>query len=231
MSLSAQPRSALRVVIADDHSLFRDALRLVLETDRNIAVVGQAADGDQALKQVESLHPVVLLLDINMPRCSGLDVLERLGPGSSARTILLTGGITRSEIVTALKLGARGILLKDSSSATLLECVHAVASGAYWVRGEQVTELLQAAAVPSPAVLTPIQTLTPRELQIIAQVMEGASNRDIGLTLKLSEQTVKNHLSHIFDKLGVSNRLELALQATHHRLRDATHTGRPAPAQ
>jgi len=218
----------IRVVIADDHALFRDALRLVLESNSGIAVVGEARDGEEALQQVERLNPDVLLLDLNMPRCSGLEALQRVGSHPSVRTVVLAGAITGSEVVTALKLGARGMLLKDASSTTLLECVEAVARGSYWVRAEQVNHLLQASARQAAAVIAPIQTLTRRELQIIAHVMEGASNRDIGVTLKLSEQTVKNHLSHIFDKLGVSNRLELALHATHHGLRHDREAGKPA---
>jgi len=143
------------------------------------------------------------------------------------RTVLLTAEIDRRETIEALQLGARGVVLKQSATQILYKCVRAVMSGEYWVGNERVADIVQtlrehARQAEAPP---PVTTLTRRELQIVAAVVEGASNRDIGQQLRLSEQTVKNHLSHIFDKVGVSNRLELALYAVHHRLLEKVPPG------
>jgi len=214
--------SGVRIVIADDHTIFRDALRLVLTAEGGFSVVGEASDGDEAVRAVVVHRPDILLLDLSMPRAGGLDALRQLaGAVTGVRTVLLTAAITSTEVTTALTLGARGVLLKDASSSVLCECVRSVARGHYWIAREQVESLVHAlrrvgaevAPAPSPA-----RTLTTRELQIIGAVVEGASNRDIASRFNLSEQTVKNHLARVFDKVGVSSRLELALYASHHEL-------------
>jgi len=124
--------------------------------------------------------------------------------------------------MTALTLGAHGVLLKDALASALCDCVRAVARGDYWIGREEVRDLVQALRrvdQPAPAP-SPADTLTARELQMVGAVFEGASNRDIALRFNLSEQTVKNHLTKVFDKVGVSSRLELALYAGHHHLLD-----------
>lgn len=206
--------TTIRIVIADDHRMFRDALRLVLETEPGFAIVGEARDGYEAVQQVALTRPDILLLDVDMPRATGLDALRELAGRSQVGTVLLTAAITSPQVVAAIKSGARGILLKDTTSPLLVECLRTVARGGTWLNKEHVAQLVGAVCAPP----TPVEALTRRELQVIAAVVEGASNRDIGDALQLSEQTVKNHLSRIYDKLGVSSRLELAVHATHHRL-------------
>jgi DNA-binding NarL/FixJ family response regulator len=157
-----------------------------------------------------------------MPRMNGLDVLKALADtATEVRTVLLTATIEREETVQALRLGARGVVLKESATQMLYKCIRAITAGEFWVGHERIGDLMQTlrqiehapAREPSPA-----SRLTRRELQVIAAVVEGGTNKDIAKAIGLSEQTVKNHLSNIFDKLGVSNRLELALYAVHHRL-------------
>lgn len=213
-----------RIVIADDHPIFRDGLRRLLEAEPSFQVIGEAGDGQQAVQQVAALRPDILLLDLAMPRSNGLQALqELLDLGFPVRAVLLTAAIDSAETIKALQLGARGVILKESATQLLYKCLHAVMNGEYWVGHERVQDIvhhLRAASRPAQA-STPVMMLTRRELQIVAAIVEGASNKDIGQEFGLSEQTVKNHLSHIFDKVGVSNRLELALFAVHHKLLDS----------
>jgi DNA-binding NarL/FixJ family response regulator len=176
-----------------------------------------------------------------MPRMNGLEVLKELGRKvDEVKVVLLTAGIEREETLKALRLGARGVVLKESATQLLYKCVRSVMSGEFWVGHERIDDLLKAMRELDHAQLqaaTPASRLTRRELQVIAAVVEGRGNKDIAEALGLSEQTVKNHLSNIFDKLGISNRLELALYAVHHRLLaggpapESRSTAKPAPRQ
>jgi DNA-binding NarL/FixJ family response regulator len=215
-------QAPIRIVIADDHPLVREGLRKLFELQPGFTVVGEAGDGLDAVQLTQDLRPDVLLLDLAMPRMNGLDVLKALADtATEVRTVLLTAAIEREETVHALRLGARGVVLKESATQMLYKCIRAVVAGEFWVGHERIGDLMQTlrqierapAREPSPA-----SRLTRRELQVISAVVEGGSNKDIAQGFGLSEQTVKNHLSNIFDKLGVSNRLELALYAVHHRL-------------
>jgi len=212
----------IRIVIADDHPLVREGLRALLERQPAFAVVGEAGDGVEAVEQVKALKPDVLLLDLAMPRLHGLDVLKALNETvPEVKVVLLTAAIEREEAALALRAGARGLVLKESATQLLYKCIRAVMNGEFWVGHERIDDLLHTlreverarSHPPSPA-----SRLTRRELQVVAAVVDGASNKDIGKRFGLSGQTVKNHLSNIFDKLGVSNRLELALYAVHHKL-------------
>ena len=236
----SEPRPPIRIVIADDHPLVRDGLRKLLEGQPGFRVIGEAADGIEALERAKALKPDVLLLDLAMPRMNGLEVLKELGETvEEVRTVLLTAAIEREETVQALRLGARGVVLKESATQLLYKCIRAVMSNELWVGHERIGDLLRTLRElerePSRDA-TPASRLTRRELQVISAIVDGAGNKDIGTSLGLSEQTVKNHLSHIFDKLGVSNRLELALYAVHHRLLAGETPGwarvaSPAPAR
>jgi two-component system, NarL family, nitrate/nitrite response regulator NarL len=218
--MNEMQQRSVRIVIVDDHPIFRDGLCRLLAARADFEVVGVAGSGSEAVRLVAELSPDLLLLDMSMPDMSGLDVLHALQQArTSVLPVLLTASADDEDMVTALGLGARGIVLKDSATAMLYKCIDSVMQGEYWFGRDQVPSLVaafrQASGTGSPS---PAETLTRGELRVIAAVVEGATNRDVAAQLGISEQTVKNHLRHVFDKLGVSNRLELALFALHHRL-------------
>src|ERR1700685_2433685 len=214
-----------RILIADDHPIFRDGLRRLLETEPDLKVIGEACDGAEAVRLAKQLKPDILLLDLAMPRHPGLEALREMSSASNqnaVRGILLTAAGEKNQIVEALQQGARGVVLKDSATQLLLKAIHTVMAGEYWVGRESVSNLVQ-------YLRTLVQSsgeearqkkfgLTPRELEIVAAVVAGYSNKETAEYFKISEDTVKHHLSNIFDKLGVSTRLELALFAVNQSL-------------
>jgi two-component system nitrate/nitrite response regulator NarL len=223
--------SPIRVLVADDHPIFRAGLCKLLETDPDFRVIGEAGDGSAALALVRSLCPDVLLLDVAMPGMTGLEVLRELaldarGPRGvrGPRTILLTASIDPTDIIAALRLGSAGVLLKTAATELLFKCLRAVLAGEYWVGRETVASLVDALPTRKNA---PVGSggrpfgLTARELEVLSLVATGASNKIIALELGLSEETVKHHVSKIFDKTGQSTRVELALFAVHSSLIDA----------
>jgi DNA-binding NarL/FixJ family response regulator len=214
----------IRIVIADDHALFRDGLRMLLESERGLEVVGEAADGEQAVKLARRHKPDILLLDWSMPRLGGLDVLQDLAALSeSVRILVLTASIENKQILEALQRGARGVVLKESATEVLLQSIRAVFAGKYWIGHERVSDLVEAVRSIAPPFpdeqIAPMPfRLTPREREIVAAVVAGFANKEIAQKFALSEDTVKHHLTNIFNKTGVSNRLELAVAAIHHGL-------------
>jgi DNA-binding NarL/FixJ family response regulator len=213
----------IRVVIADDHAIFRDGLRMLLAAEPGIEVVGEASDGTEVLSAVRRAKPHILLLDLAMPRLPGIESLRQLAEaGEPVRTILLTAAAEREQVVEALQLGARGVVLKESATQVLLKSIRCVMEGQYWVGRGSVTDLVEAlrSAAASPTAERPEKAfgITARELEIIGAVTAGLSNKDIAAKFQITEDTVKHHLTNIYDKLGVSNRLELALFAIHHSL-------------
>ncbi len=214
--------SSVRVLIADDHPVVRVGVRNMLSSEPVIDVIAEAGDGDEALDLTKRLVPDVLLLDISMPRLSGFEVLRRIMEDSpTVKIILLTAGITTQQIIEALQAGARGVILKDTITDRMSEAVMSVAAGDYWIGGKRVVNLVaglhdleQKAARPERKTYG----LTPREMEVVGCIVEGCSNRDIAQQFHLSEETVKRHLSNIFDKTGVSTRLELAMFAIAHEL-------------
>ena len=213
-----------KILIADDHPVVRIGLRNMLQADPQLKVVAEAKDGIEALHMVRTLHPDIMLLDLAMPKMPGMEALrELLSENSSTptRTIVLTGLIDKRQILEALQLGARGVLLKDAAIEHLSSCIRAVVQGQYWLEGRPVQNLVQVlrdlAAQTAPP---PRKTfgLTARELEVVALITEGSTNKHIAQTFGISEETVKRHLTNIFNKLGVGNRLELALFALNHSL-------------
>jgi len=210
----------IRIVIADDHSIVREGLRLILSSDKSFQVVGQASNGEEALDVALQLKPDILLLDVDMPRMTGLEALRILASNeSSAKAIVLTASINNKQIVEALQMGARGVIRKETPPRVLLKCIHSVFEGQYWLGQNAFSDLVRGLqSLSSSSGDSAKFGLTSKELEVIAAVLEGDTNKAIATRLSISEQTVKNHLTNIFNKLGVSNRLELALFAAKHRL-------------
>jgi two-component system, NarL family, nitrate/nitrite response regulator NarL len=200
----------------------RIGVRNMLRAEGHFDVVGEASDGDEAITQTLELLPDILLLDLSMPRMPGLEAMRAIMSGSPrVKILLLTATISTQQIIEALQIGARGIVTKDALIDQLTNAIDAVMQGDYWINGQRVVnlvgalhELMQKAAVPERKTYG----LTPRELEVVGCIVEGCSNRDIAKQFSISEETVKRHLSNIFDKTGVSTRLELALFAIAHQL-------------
>jgi two-component system, NarL family, nitrate/nitrite response regulator NarL len=219
-------QAPIRLVIADDHPIFRDGLRRLLEAESDLKVIGEARDGSEAVKLARQLKPEILLLDLLMPKHPGFEALRELSTGSggagSVRVILLTAAIEKNQIVEALQLGARGVVMKDAATQVLLKAIHTVMAGEYWVNLTSVSNLVQYLRSMSDSADQEAKRkkfgLTPRELEIVSAVVAGFANKEIAEYFKISEDTVKHHLSNIFDKVGVSTRLELALFAVNQSL-------------
>jgi two-component system, NarL family, nitrate/nitrite response regulator NarL len=216
----AQLKPAIRVLMADDHVIFRDGLRKLLEGQADIKIMGEASNGDECLQMLTKLKPDILLLDLRMPGKDGLAVLEETNFDSlSTRIIVLTAAEDERDAVRAMRLGARGIVLKQSASDELVKSIHRVHAGEIWMDNRIMAEVMKAFAQESGQ-RRDKPLLSDREKEVVQLVAQGYRNKEVGEKLFISEQTVKNHLHNIFDKLGVSDRLELALYAIHHRMID-----------
>jgi DNA-binding NarL/FixJ family response regulator len=222
----------VRVVLSDDEYLFRASLHQLFTVPPSVIkdvygvdvgvgfeVVGEADSGEDTVRVVRSVRPDLLLLDLRMPRMSGLDVLRELtASGDSLRTILLAGMIDRTQLLTAVHLGVRGLLLKDATTEVLFEAIACVLAGRCWLGQTLITDLLETVRPiiqSSKAPRGPLASgLTPREREVLILVVGGYSNKDIAREFAVSEETIKHHLTRMFDKVGVSNRVELARLAT-----------------
>jgi DNA-binding NarL/FixJ family response regulator len=222
-SPAAPALANIRIVVADDHPVVRFGVTKMLQNEPGFEVVGEAEDGDDAITQTLELEPDILLLDLAMPRLPGLEAMRAIMTKSPrVKIVMLTSTISTQQVIEALQIGARGIVLKDSVAGDLSQALRAVLSGDYWIGGERVANLLkalhelqaQAATIPERKTYG----LTPRELEVVSCIVEGCSNRDIAKQFTISEETVKRHLSNVFDKTGVSTRLELALFSIAHKL-------------
>ncbi|MDE3167888.1 MAG: response regulator transcription factor [Acidobacteriota bacterium] len=220
--------SQIRIVIADDHPIFRDGLCRLLALEEDFAVAAEVDDGLRVLDALSQYQPDILLLDLNMPGLNGLATLERLqAAGSKTKVILLTASDNQNEFVKALKLGSAGIVQKQTATTLLIDSIRRVHAGELWMDSRTTAAVINRflapedeRAAPAPAA-QPQKTrmpLSPREREIVNLTAQGFKNSDIAAKLTLSEQTVKNHLHNVFDKLGVTDRLELVLYAVANRL-------------
>jgi len=211
-----------RILIADDHPLFRNGVRRLLESERDFVVCGEAIDGADTAQKVKQLRPDLLLLDLSMPGSGGLEALRELvDQDIHTCTLLLTAAIEQEELVAAVQLGARGLVMKDSPGSLLVKAIRGVLNGEFWLGRERVANIVHALQPRRSSVVTHggfDQRLTDRELLVISGVVTAAGNREIAENLGISEKTVKRHLTNIFDKLGVSTRVELAMFAMRHGL-------------
>jgi DNA-binding NarL/FixJ family response regulator len=230
----ASTGSKIRIVVADDHPIFRDGLCKLLALEEDFDVVAQASDGRQVLDVLQQYSPDILLLDLKMPGLDGLATLQRLQVAKNkTRVIVLTASDDKNEFVQAMKLGTSGIVLKQTATELLIKSIRKVHAGEIWLDSHTtaavIRQFVAADDVPAPQAAPQASNrdrerspLSQREREIVALVAQGFKNKEMAEKMFISEQTVKNHLHNIFDKLGVSDRLELALYAIHNNL----HTGR-----
>jgi DNA-binding NarL/FixJ family response regulator len=211
---------SLRVVIADDHPIVRDAIHKLLTLEDDIEIVGEASNGREVIEIAETTNPDIVILDLRMPQMDGITVLEALQQMEKIpKVILLTASENRHEFIQAMKLGCDGIVLKHSASEVIVNCIRAVVVGEIWLSSHTRSAVMHENEVPmastgkSCAISRRRSPLSSRQRDIIRQIAQGYKNREIADNLFLSEQTVKNHLHSIFDKVGVSDRLELARYA------------------
>ncbi|MGI8932274.1 MAG: response regulator [Sphingomicrobium sp.] len=199
-----------RILLADDHPMIRTALEVLLR-DTEYEIVGMAGSGEATLAEIERLRPDILLLDLQMPGGSGMDVLRCIrAEKTSLRVVLLTAAIDDSSLLEAKSLKVQGMVLKNSDPAYLLDCLDSVHHGRAWIDpelGERARQLARTLGNGSRTLLA------PREKQLISFVRKGLRNREIAEQLGVTEGTVKVYLHTVFEKLGVSNRTELAIKA------------------
>ncbi len=228
-------KTKIRIVVADDHPIFRDGLCKLLALEEDFEVVAQAQDGRQVLEILQKCEPDILLLDLRMPGLDGLGTLQELqAKRNKTRVIVLTASDDKNEFVQAMKLGTSGIVLKQTATELLIKSIRKVHAGEIWLDSHTTAAVIRQfvaaeetpAPPPPPAMPAPRERerspLSQREREIVALVAQGFKNKEMAEKMFISEQTVKNHLHNIFDKLGVSDRLELALYAIHNNL----HMGR-----
>ncbi len=230
---SRRIKPKIRIVVADDHPIFRDGLCKLLALEEDFEVVAQASDGRQVLEFFSNCEPDIFLLDLKMPGLDGLATLQRLQAAKNkTRVIVLTASDDKNEFVQAMKLGTSGIVLKQTATELLIKSIRKVHAGEIWLDSHTTAAVIRQFVANDEAPMSAARHSTPRERErsplsqrereIVALVAQGFKNKEMAEKMFISEQTVKNHLHNIFDKLGVSDRLELALYAIHNNL----HTGR-----
>ena len=214
--MTSTPSQPVSVLLVDDDALVRSALRLILGGDPAIIVVGEASDGLEGVALVESLRPDVVLMDIRMPRLDGLAATERaLALQPDLVVVVLTTFDTDDMVLSALRLGARGFLLKDTPPADLVAAVGAAAAGQPMLSPSVTGQLIAAVAATGPRqdaeARARLATLTEREHEVALAVARGQSNAEIAASLFMSVATVKSHVGRLFGKLGVENRVQVAI--------------------
>jgi len=216
-------KPTIRIVIADDHPIVRDGLRKLLSLEDDFEIVGEANDGREVLDIIQEMEPDVLLLDLRMPNLDGLSTLQAMQQtGKRTRVIILTASEDKNEFVQAMKLGCSGIVLKQTAPELIVKSIRKVNAGEIWLDSHTTAAVMrqfatatEAAAANGSGKTRERSPLSTREREIVQLVAQGYKNKEMAEKMFISEQTVKNHLHNIFDKLGVSDRLELALYAIH----------------
>lgn len=221
----ARAIDAIRVLICDDHALFRRGLVMVLESEEGMEIVGEAEDGEQAIRQAEALAPDVVLMDVRMPRVRGIEATRAIAEAvPSTRILMLTVSDEEDDLYEAIKAGAAGYLLKEISIEEVAAAIRSVVSGQSLISPSMASKLLteftnlakkadERHSVPSPR-------LTERELEVLKLVAKGMSNREIASELYISENTVKNHVRNILEKLHLHSRMEAVVYAVREKLLD-----------
>ena len=204
---------AIKIMIADDHSMIREGLKNLLELDGDIQVIAEAVDGEDCLNKLQVVKPDVLLLDINMPKKNGLEVLKSLkSKKSKLKVLVLTVHNEIEYLMKAVDIGVNGYVLKDSESAELKKAIFTVAEGESYIQPSLIPAL-NAKMIETNKDAEKIKSLTKRELDVLKLLAVGMYNKEVGKRLEISERTVKNHVSNIFKKLGVTDRTQAAVFA------------------
>ena len=204
----------IRLVIVDDHAVVLKGLQALLGTEPDIAVVADCTTGELAIKAVVEHHPDVLVLDLRMPGLDGLGVLRVLNEKEiRPRTVLLAAEIDDDQVLEAVRLGVAAVVLKETAPHRLIECIRKVNAGERWFDGQPVGRALEAMLRRETGLRDLRQALTNRELDIVRMIALGLRNAEIAGRLRVSEGTVKSHLHHVYEKLGVSGRMDLLLLA------------------
>lgn len=205
----------ISLMIADDHVLMRQGLKQLLELEEDIAVIAQSGDGEETVKKALEYNPDVILLDINMPSMNGIEVLRRLKDlGTMSKIIMLTIHQDREYLFETMKIGADGYVLKDSDADSLIKAIRDVNMGKTYIQPSIASMLVEGLEEKdSNKELDKIRQLTKREYEVLSLIAEGLSNKDIADKLFISEKTVKNHVSSIFKKLDVNDRIQAAIFA------------------
>jgi two-component system, NarL family, nitrate/nitrite response regulator NarL len=205
---------AITVVLADDHPIVLDALQSLFSLQPDLQVVARCLNGGETLRAVAERRPDILVLDLRMPNGDGLSVLREMARLESAtRVVVLTAAVSDDDVLEAIRLGIRGLVLKESAPKALVECVRRVHAGGQYIEPRFLTRALDAAQRRDAGHRELTGLLTPRELQVLRMVAAGLRNRAIAQQLEISEGTVKIHLHNIYEKVDVENRVELALFA------------------
>ncbi len=209
---------AIKVMLADDHSLIREGIKQLLEFDGSIEVVAQAADGNETLSVLDHVTPDILLLDINMPNMNGIDVLQALKKKKTSMKILILTVHSEVEyLVKAVDIGADGYVLKDSGSDELKEAIHHVMEGDSYIQPSLIPAL-NSRLINRDIDKEKIESLTKREIEILKQIAGGRFNKEIADNLDITERTVKNHISNLFKKIDVNDRTQAAVFAIRNNL-------------
>ena len=209
---------SISIVIADDHAMMREGIKKLLEYDGTIKVIAEAADGNECLKILDTIHPDILLLDINMPVKNGIEVLKEIRQkDKELKVLILTVHNEVEYLVKAVDIGVNGYILKDSESSELKKAIFAIISGENFIQPDLIP-LLNARLIKRDHDLEKIEALTKREREVLIQVAKGMFNKEIADSLLISERTVKNHMSSIFRKIDVSDRTQAAVFAIRNNL-------------
>ena len=220
--LSGRRPQRTRVLIADDHPVVRIGVRNVLAAHGNFSVIGEAETGEEAVHLTLEQRPDLLLLDVQMPHISGIDIIRGIVTAApQVRIVLLTGSIQAEMLADAFTMGVRGLVLKNALTDQIAAALLAVMEGYFWMHGkptENLSGVLAQLRSQTSQENSDRFHLTRRELDVVGLIVKGMSNRDIAKQFELSEETVKRHLSNIFDKLNISTRLELAIFAISHKI-------------
>ena len=210
---------SIRILIADDHAVVRSGLRALLGTDPDLELVGEAGDGAETLRRIETLQPDLVLLDITMPPDSGIEIARRIkAERPKVLVLFLTLHEDESLLHEALRAGGAGYVVKRAEEAVILQAIHAVSGGDLYVHPSMTRALLEHTTTSEPRRGGPVGPLTPRELDVLRLLAKGNTNRQASDLLGISVRTVENHRANLMSKIGISSRVELVTFAEEHKL-------------